>query len=67
MDLQIHVPFSHLVAKAQALGSQDQDLCPPHTTQCWLSTNKAPYTTNPATVDTECTECWLYWLTKGEK
>jgi hypothetical protein len=61
------MPLERLVYAAQQLGSQECDACPPHETdKCWLERGLKSYTTNHADAESECTECWILWLLKGE-
>lgn len=61
----VTLPISRIVDTARLAGGQDTDVCPPTSAECWLKREQQPYL-NEHPIESECTECWLAYLLRGE-
>jgi hypothetical protein len=61
-EMLVTLPFGRLIELAQYLGSQEHDVCPPNTTECWRYRDLQPY----AEGQCECENCWVQYLMMGD-
>jgi hypothetical protein len=63
----VTLPYERVKTLAEHLGSQDRDVCPPHSieTGCWLRRNLVPYIPAENEADVECVNCWMEYILGG--
>lgn len=66
LNANVTLPMERVIATAVLAGGQDADVCPPTGAECWLQRDQQPYLHGVSSIETECTECWLAYLLRGE-